>query len=174
MLGHAKCKNEIAELGIGRRSLAHHLEHHVIDQPVVARLHQQAAGNRFHHDPARARIRQPAGEQQAQVLLGADDCDRLLAGLGRDDDFGEDLGDRARGFGVKLAIHRHNAAERRYRIAGERLAVRIEQIFAFGHAARIGVLDDHAGGAALRIELGEAFVGRVGVVEIVVGELLAL
>ena len=36
------------------------------------------------------------------------------------------------------------------------------------------MLDDHAGGGAVRIELGNAFIGRVGVVDVVVGELLAL
>jgi hypothetical protein len=36
------------------------------------------------------------------------------------------------------------------------------------------VLDDHAGGGAAGVELGHAFVGRVGVVDVVVGELLAL
>ena len=36
------------------------------------------------------------------------------------------------------------------------------------------MLDDHAGGGAVRIELGNAFIGGVGVVDVVVGELLAL
>jgi hypothetical protein len=36
------------------------------------------------------------------------------------------------------------------------------------------VLDDHAGRGALRVELGDALIGGVGVVEVVVGELLAL
>ena len=36
------------------------------------------------------------------------------------------------------------------------------------------MLDDGASRRARRIELGDAFVGRIGVVDIVVGELLAL
>ena len=36
------------------------------------------------------------------------------------------------------------------------------------------MLDDGASGGARRIEFGDAFVGRVGVVDVVVGELLAL
>ena len=36
------------------------------------------------------------------------------------------------------------------------------------------MLDDGAGGRAPGIELGDAFVGRVGIIDIVVGELLAL
>ena len=47
-------------------------------------------------------------------------------------------------------------------------------LVALGDAAGIGVLDDRDRGGALGIELGDAFIGRVGVVEIVVGELLAL
>src|SRR5262249_1668273 len=62
----------------------------------------------------------------------------------------------------------------RDRIARERLAVGVEQIFSFSDAGWVRVLDDHAGGGALLIELGDAFVSGVGVVEIVVGELLAL
>ena len=92
----------------------------------------------------------------------------------RDDDLGENLGDGARRLGVERAVERDDAAERRDRIAGERLAIGVEQVFAFGDAARIGVLDDGAGRRARRIELGDAFVGRVGVVDVVVGELLAL
>ena len=41
-------------------------------------------------------------------------------------------------------------------VAGERLAIGVEQIGALGDAARIGVLDDDAGGGARRIELGDA------------------
>src|SRR4029077_8305797 len=69
---------------------------------------------------------------------------------------------------------RHDAAERRGRVAGERLAVGLGEAGAFGDAARIGVLDDGAGRALRRVELGDAFIGRVGVVDVVVGELLAL
>src|SRR5262249_59165846 len=45
---------------------------------------------------------------------------------------------------------------------------------ALGDAARIGMLDDGAGGGAAGVELGDAFIGRVGVVDVVVGEVLAL
>ena len=59
-------------------------------------------------------------------------------------------------------------------VAGERLAVGADEIGAFGDAAGIGVLDNDAGRGARRIKLGDAFIGRVGVVDVVVGELLAL
>ena len=59
-------------------------------------------------------------------------------------------------------------------VAGQRLLVGVEQAGAFRHAARIGVLDDHASRGALGIEFGDTFVSRVGVVDVVVGQLLAL
>ena len=73
-----------------------------------------------------------------------------------------------------VPVERDDAAEGGDRIAAQRLAVGVEQARAVGDAARIGVLDDGAGGGAAGVELGDAFVGRVGVVDVVVGELLAL
>ena len=124
--------------------------------------------------PGRARIRQAAGDQQPEILLGSDDGDRFLARAGCDDDFGENVGDGARGIGIERPVHRHDTAEGRHGVAGQRLAIGFEQACALGDPARIGVLDDHAGGGAGGIELGDAFIGRVGVVDVVVGELLAL
>ena len=54
------------------------------------------------------------------------------------------------------------------------LAIGADEIGAFGDAAGIGVLDDDASRGALRIEFGEAFIGGIGIVDVVVGELLAL
>ena len=59
-----------------------------------------------------------AGEQQAQVLLGADDLDRFFICIGRDDHFGENLGDGLGRRGIELAVERDDAAERRNRVAG--------------------------------------------------------
>ncbi len=137
-------------------------------------MHQHAAGHRLEDEPLGARIGQAAGEQEPQILLVADDTDRLFAGIGRDDDLGENLDDRARGLGVERPVQRDDSAEGGNRIAGERLLVSVEQRAAFGDAAGIGVLDDDDGRRALGIELGDALIGRVGVVDVVVGELLAL
>ena len=54
------------------------------------------------------------------------------------------------------------------------LLVGAEQIGALGDAAGVGVLDDDAGRGARRVELGDAFIGRIGVVDVVVRQLLAL
>ena len=66
------------------------------------------------------------------------------------------------------------AAEGRDRIAGERLLVGLEQRRADRDAAGVGVLDDRDRGALGRIEFGHELIGRVGVVDVVVGQLLAL
>ena len=116
----------------------------------------------------------PPVEQQAQVLLRRDDRLRLVAGVRRDDDLGEGLDDLLRGLGVEQAVQRDDAAEGRDRVAGQRLRVGVEKRGAFGDAARIGVLDDGDGGGARRIELADQFEGGVGVVDVVVGQLLAL
>src|SRR5215471_14180141 len=59
-------------------------------------------------------------------------------------------------------------------VASKGSAIGIDEGLRLRHAAGIGVLDDGACGGARRIELGDAFIGRVGVVDVVVGELLAL
>ena len=116
----------------------------------------------------------PPAISSRKFFFAPDDGDGFLARRRRDDHFGENLGDGARGFRIERPVERDNAAEGGDRIAGERLAVGVDEAVAFGDAARIGVLDDGASRGARRIELGDAFVGRVGVVDVVVGELLAL
>ena len=54
------------------------------------------------------------------------------------------------------------------------LLVGLQQGLAFRDAAGIGVLDDDDRRGSIRIELGDAFIGCVGVVDIVVGKLLSL
>ena len=77
VLGDAEGEAQVAQFGVARRASGHRLQLHVIDHGVVARLHQEAAGDGLCGQARRARIGQSAGEQQPQVLLGADDGDRL-------------------------------------------------------------------------------------------------
>ena len=72
---------------------------------------------------------------------------------------------------LERAVDRDDAAIDRHRIA--RIGLEIGAVLVRGdrHAARVGVLDHDDGRLA---ELGHAFVGGVGVVDVVVGELLAL
>ena len=100
------------------RAPGHDLQRHVVDDRVVARLEQQAAGDRTDAEARRARVGKAAGQQQAQVLLRRDQGDGLFVGVGRDDDFGEDLDDFRSRLGVELPVQRDDAAERRNGIAG--------------------------------------------------------
>ena len=174
MLGDAEGEAQIGQFGFARRAFGDDFKLHLVHHRVVARLHQQTAGHRFHRQAHATRIGQAAGQQQAQVLFRGDDLDRFLGGVGRDDHLGENLGDRLSGFGIELAVERDDAAEGGGGIASQRLAVGVVQIVRFRHTARVGVLDDHAGRGALGIEFGDAFIGRVGIIDVVVGQFLAL
>src|SRR4029077_12681969 len=68
----------------------------------------------------------------------------------------------------------NDAAVRRLAIAGEGLAIGGDEIRALGNAAGVGVLDDDAGSGAVGVELGDALIGGIGVVDVVVGQFLAL
>ena len=97
----------------------------------------------------------------------------VVVGVWRDDDFGEDVGDRLGGGGVERAVDGDDSAEGRNAVAGERLAPGVEQVVARGDAARVGVLDDDDGRRSVA-KLGGQLERGVGVVQIVVAELLAL
>src|SRR5690606_12837798 len=100
VLGDAEGETQVIQFGGARRALGDDLQFHVVDHRIVARLHQQATGDRFHQQAFLARVGYAAGEQQAQVLLRGDDGDGFIAGTGRNDHFREDLGDRLRRFGI--------------------------------------------------------------------------
>ena len=135
-----------SEFGLGRGALGHNLQPRLVENAVVAVLHQQPAGDRAHAQRRRARIGQRARDQQAQILLGRDDRERLVVRLRRDDDLGENLHDLARRGGVEATVHRDDAAEGRDGIAGQRSFIGLQQARARSDAARIGVLDDRHGG----------------------------
>ena len=89
----------------------------------------------------------------------------------RDDDLGEHLGDLLGHRQVDLAVGRDDAAERRHRVAGVRLAVRGGDVGADGDPARVGVLDDRDAGVGVVVR-GPP--GGVGVDVVVVGHRLAV
>ena len=112
-----------------------------------------------------------AGQEKAQVALYGEDGARLLVGLGRHHDLGEEAGDRARGCAVEQPIGGDHAAEGAHRIAGPRLLVSGCEGTAEADAAGVAVFDD---GDCGRIELAHQPIGRVGIGQIVVARLLAL
>ena len=142
--------------------------------PVVAPLHQEPARHLPPGQPRRPRIRQAAGHQQPQVLLRREDPRRALRDLGRDHHLGENLRDRRRRRLVQHPVERDDAAESRHPVAVEGRLVGLQQARPPRHAAGVGVLDDRAGRAVVRHELRHQLEGRIRVVDVVVGERLAL
>ena len=104
VLGDAEGEFQVAQFGIGRRALGHDLQAHVVDHGVVARLHQKPPATVFTVRPIARGSGRPPASSSRRFFFAADDRDRFLGRIGRDDDFGEDLGDRARG-------RRHPAAD---------------------------------------------------------------
>jgi len=118
VLSRGEGEDQVGELLLGRLSPGDDLERAVSGHAIVARLHQEAARQRAEREARRFRVGQASGQKQPQILLPGDDGLRFVAGVGRDDDFGEDLDDLPRGLCLEAAVHRHDAAKGAGRIAG--------------------------------------------------------
>ena len=173
MLGDGPGEEEVGRLARGRGALRHHLEVAFGDHAGITILDEEATGDGADGQPGGARIGQAAGEEEAKILLRRDDGDRLVGGIGGDDRLGEDLHDLRRRLGVEGAVQGNDAAEGGDRVAAKGPPVGLDEASAGGDATGIGVLDD-GDGRARRIELGDQLIGGIGVVDIVVGERLAL
>src|ERR1700719_3160970 len=137
----------------------------------VRLLNQHSAENPLHLQflvVIEAALRQ---EQQEQVFLGSENFPRAIGEAGSNDAFDEKLRYFLRGQRVHDVVERQHAAERRNRVAGERLRVSVEQRGLLGGAAGIVVLDDDGGGP---FEFGDQAAGGFEVDVIVIGKLLAL
>ncbi len=170
-LGHAPGEQQVAHF-VGRRlALAHHLD--VTREQQVGILHQQPAVDALVVQPRTGLCRPLAAFKQADVLLRRADVDGGLRHLRGDDDLDElPLDDRLRGGAVELAVKSDDAAEGGFGVGFVGTLIGVQQGRAVGHAARVGVLDDDAGGRG--VELLHAFQRGVGVADVVVRELLAL
>ena len=113
----------------------------------------------------------PGQTQQAHVLAGGQDVQRLVVEAGRDHHLGEHVGDLPGQRRGHRPVGRDDPAEGRDRIAGVRLGVGVGQVGADGDAARVGVLDD---GHARRGEVVGGAARRVGVDVVVVRHGLAV
>ncbi len=174
MLGDLEGELHVFELGRGGRTLGDHLEFEILDHDIVARLDEQAARDGLGDDAAGARIGKRTGGQKAEIGLGGNDRLGLVADRRCDDHLGEELDDLFRGGRVEHLVERDDAAEGRGGIAGEGPLVGLDQARAGGDAAGVGVLDDRAGRALFGRELGNQLEGRIRIIDVVVGELLAL
>jgi len=83
--------------------------------------------NRTIGQGGRQRIGQAPCRQQAQVLFRRQDLARILIGIGRDDHFGEDLGNLFRCRAVQSLVEGQHAAKGADRIAGQRRQIGVFQ-----------------------------------------------
>jgi len=171
--GHSPGEQAVLQFLFRRRALGDHLEIVGGNRPVVARLDQHAPGNGLERQPAPARIGQGAAFEEAQVLFLREDFPRFGGNGRRNDHLGEDRADRFGGRGIELGVDRDDASEGRNAVTRQRRFPRGEQRGPLRNAARVGVLDDHDRRFLPRKLCGE-FQRGIGIVEVVVGQLLAL
>ncbi len=171
MLGDAESEEHVGQFSRGRLTLGDNLEV-ALDRPgIVAFLYQKTTGNGLDRQRCRTWIRHGAGGQHAQVLLGRKDGTGSLVDLGCDHDFGKYLDDLFGGGLINGLVGRDDAAKGTDRITAQRIGIGCGQAVGRADAARIGVLDDRNGRL---IEFGDQLECGIGVVQVVVGQLLAL
>jgi len=135
---------------------------------AVGTLDEVAAGDRFDD----GLIEAAGGDgEQAEVLLGGEQGEGLGAVGGGGDGFDEGLGDFGGGIGIEFAVEGEHTAEGADGVGGEGLAVAVGEGGGGGAAARVGVLDDGAGG---EVEFGDELPGGIEIDKVVVAEFLAL
>lgn len=173
MLGDAEGEEHVAELARRRRTLGDDFEVRGADAACVTRLHEIAARERLHCAPGRCRVRKAAREQHTDILFGGEHAERCVVRVGGDHDFRKHIDHGLGRRRVEPAIDRDDAAEGGDRVALQRLAIGGFESRAAGDAARVCVLDD-GDGRPLARKLRNQLERRVGVVEVVVGEFLAL
>jgi hypothetical protein len=173
VLGDAPGEEQVFEFAGGRRAFGDGFQVCLGDAACVAVLQEEAAGDGLGEDARGGGVGQAFGDQQAEVFLFRKDGLGGGVGARRDDDFGEDFGDDFCGLFVERAVQRDDAAEGGGGVAGERALVGVDDGGAEGDAAGVGVLDDGDGGDGIA-ELADQLIGGVGVVDVVVGEFLAL
>src|SRR3989344_1473195 len=176
VLGNFPGKDQVMDFLFGRRTLGHDLQVIGADHADVAALHQQATVDALVVPGSSAIGRPLATGQQAHVGLGGDDGAGFFADARGNDHFDElTLDDGLGGLGVQFAVEGNDAAECRFGVSSVGQVVSLADaafgVRADGHAARVGVLDDHAGWLD---EALHAFQRGIGIGHVVVGQLFAL
>ena len=94
MLGDGEGEQHVGDLLLGRLALGHDLQLACRRRGRCRAIcTRKPPATERRSGPARAGSGRPPVDQQAQVLLRADDLRGFGVGFGRDDHFGEDLGD---------------------------------------------------------------------------------
>ena len=170
-LAHAPCEHELVHLGVRGLAIGGNGETCRILGHVVDVLHQHAAVDGTDLDGSRGV--DAAGAQHAQVLLLLQKLKRGGLELGGDEHLDEllvlvDVLDHLQ---RDLAGRRDDAAEGALRVAGEGLVVGLGDVLGRGGTAGVLVLQDDD---RRLVELAHERPARVGVQDVVVGQLLAV
>ena len=138
-------EQQLAPLGLGGAALADDLHLGAILEVRVAVLDEHPADDLAQLGVDHVRRAALAVVEDPHVGLGLEHLERVLVVAAREQHLDELVDERLRELAVDPAIDADHAAVGGHRIAGERLLVGLERVRAHGHAARVVVLDDHAG-----------------------------
>src|SRR5690554_1487355 len=172
VLGHLPGKQQVAQFVFRRLAFGHDLDVFHRHHAQVPVLDQQPAGNAFVVHAAGPFGVQLAAGQQAHVLFGRDNVDRLGGHARGDDHLHKLTVHNGLGRGrVQFAVERDDTAKSRGGIGSEGQIVGLPDVAANGDAAGVGMFDNHAGRVRKRLD---AFQCGVGIGDVVKAQLLAL
>ena len=113
VLGDHVGEEQIGNFALARRSAGDGAQSLSPDGDPIALLDKDAAGHRAKATARGRRIGHRAGDEQAQRRPAGEHRSRGFIGLGGDDDFDEEPGDRLGSGRVERPVERDDAAERR-------------------------------------------------------------
>src|SRR3989338_4027700 len=142
-----------------------------IKDSVIARRHHEAAGDGLHDYSLSAWLGHAIEEEHTDVGLCRKDGERLPFRTRRNHDLNEYFCNFLCGRSIERTVQCDDAAKCRERVTLVCLCVRVENIFAERNAARIHMFDDDR---CRPLELSDALERRVGVIDVVVAQFLAL
>ena len=171
MLADAPGEHHVVDLTCIGLCLCHDPQIRCRDRPVVPGLGKESAAHRFEFHRSGRRIGHRAGDQKAQVRFLGKNGAGLVIGVRGDYHLGENTCDGARRFGVQFHVGGDDPAKGADRVGGQRVLPCGGQIRRRGNAAGIGVFDNGDGRVG---EFGGKLERGIGVVQIVVGQRLAL
>ena len=170
MLDDLPAEVEIGHLGLGGLHFRHaHIHRHFLHLGV--QLLGEETAVHAHVLGHGASVVVHVDLHHAEVLLGGEDL-QGLRGEGRGDDDLQEDGLHAQGdLGGQFAVHAHDTAVDAHLVGLIGGLPGFLDVGAHGRAAGVHVLEGHAEGL---LEVAEHVQGRVGILDIVVGEFLAL
>lgn len=162
-------KHQICDLGGRRLTLRDAPQGAFCTDLIVGSLHKQPPADALE---VKVVVRLAESDREkTKILLGGEDLNGLLGEARSNDAFCKLAGHEFRTLTGHFTVKGNDASECRLGIRLKCLGVSLCRTDANGNAARIGMLDDHAGG---RLEGADALPSGIAVGNVVVGKLLAL